>query len=265
MQYTHKLPWPKGRLKALGRALQSDETPPTDCPTYTEVLMWHHDLSVAVQEEIELHEWVSVADRELLTSSRAKTLDTLVQKLDRERMTLDQVQDLAGVRVDGQFTLSEQTEFASELARHFGVTEPNHIRDLRKLPHSGYRAVHVWLRLPAGRVEVQIRTELQSAWANFYERLGDTFGRAIRYGGQPLDHGLPDEAGQMLQEIVETMHEVSESNFQTELNGDTLHRLLDDPAVDRAGVQAALERYGRMHEESVDRLGRLSAKLDGPT
>ena len=51
--------------------------------------------------------------------------------------------------------------------------------------------MHVWLRLPAGRVEVQVRTHLQCAWANAYESLADAFGREIRYGYIPLD---PQEA-----------------------------------------------------------------------
>jgi hypothetical protein len=42
--------------------------------------------------------------------------------------------------------------------------------------------VHVWLALPAGRVEVQIRTLAQSEWANVYEDFGELVGRGIRYG-----------------------------------------------------------------------------------
>ncbi|WP_298862221.1 hypothetical protein [uncultured Microbacterium sp.] len=64
-----------------------------------------------------------------------------------------------------------------------GQTE---IKDLRLDPHSGYRAVHVCLRLPV-RVEVQIRTHVQGAWANVYEAAADMFGREIRYGQNPKD------------------------------------------------------------------------------
>jgi ppGpp synthetase/RelA/SpoT-type nucleotidyltranferase len=59
-------------------------------------------------------------------------------------------------------------------------------RDLRDNPHSGYRAVHLWLRLP-GRVEVQIRTHIQGQWANTYEAVADVLGRGIRYGEMPED------------------------------------------------------------------------------
>lgn len=49
--------------------------------------------------------------------------------------------------------------------------------------HQGYRAVHVLIRLLNGGApaEIQVRTALQGAWANLYERLGDHFGRDIRY------------------------------------------------------------------------------------
>lgn len=77
------------------------------------------------------------------------------------------------------------------------------MRDLRDNPHSGYRAVHVWLRLPGGRVEVQIRTVGQSAWANTYERIGDLLGRGIRYNEMPEDQGA--------REIVELMHQLADT------------------------------------------------------
>lgn len=37
------------------------------------------------------------------------------------------------------------------------------------------------LTLPAGRAEVQIRTLVQSEWANAYEGIGEVVGRGIRY------------------------------------------------------------------------------------
>jgi hypothetical protein len=113
----------------------------------------------------------------------------LVEKLEREKdkhLSLDTVQDLAGVRVDIDCSLSEQLDLAREIAAQFRTWRPI-IKDIRARAHSGYRAVHVWLRLPAGRVEVQVRTLSQSAWANTYERIADVFGRGIRYGEMPKD------------------------------------------------------------------------------
>lgn len=116
-------------------------------------------------------------------ASRPKTEDTLRQKLNRERnFPLQAIQDLAGVRIEGDMTLTQQDAVAATIARMFDPDPHGMITDLRATPHSGYRAVHVRLRLPDGRVEVQVRTRLQGKWANAYERVADYYGREIRYG-----------------------------------------------------------------------------------
>lgn len=103
--------------------------------------------------------------------------------------------------------LGEQTRLAREIADHFGADQPA-IHDLRDHPHAGYRAVHVWLRLPAGRVEIQIRTILQSLWANFYELLADAYGRGIRYDERPEQLAAGVVPAQ-LQELVGVMQDAS--------------------------------------------------------
>jgi len=150
-------------------------------------------------------------------SARPKTLDTLVQKLKRETFSLADVQDIAGVRIDADLTLTQQTQLRHEIADHFDVPD-NLVRDLRESPHSGYRAVHLWIRKPAGRVEVQIRTALQSAWANTYERIGDQAGRGIRYGEEPDDP--------LIRDIVATMHDISSSIAEFEATLDGILRIL---------------------------------------
>ena len=120
---------------------------------------------------------------------------------------LNTVQDLAGVRVDADLYLGEQTRLAREIAEHFGADE-SAIQDRRDGAHAGYRGVHVSLRLPAGRVEVQVRTILQSLWANIYEKLGDDLGRGIRYGEPAVpppgsDQAQADKAVQDMQKMSE--------------------------------------------------------------
>lgn len=60
----------------------------------------------------------------LYVTSRPKTVDTLVQKLQKTTMTLDQVEDVAGVRIDADITLAQQTNLAprdrSTLRRRVG-------------------------------------------------------------------------------------------------------------------------------------------------
>lgn len=174
---------------------------------YNDVMLWHNELAAEIAAVLYTTNWRSCSSDLFDITARPKTIDTLVQKLQRERkLTLDDVQDLAGVRIDADITLDVQTALADEIAAHFG--ERSRVRDLRDDPHSGYRAVHVWLRLPAGRVEVQIRTVPQSEWANTYERLGDRFGRGIRYDETP-----ETEAARTM---VAVMHQISEAIANSE-------------------------------------------------
>lgn len=157
------------------------------------------------QDRIEGRSWSA---SELLVTSRAKSQDTLLAKLRRRPyLQLNTIQDIAGVRIDADLLLGEQTRLAREIADHFGADQPA-IHDLRDHPHAGYRAVHVWLRLPAGRVEIQIRTILQSLWANFYELLADAYGRGIRYDERPEQLAAGVVPAQ-LQELVGVMQDAS--------------------------------------------------------
>lgn len=192
--------WSRNSLKRLGEALATGVPAPAECPQYGEVMAWHNELASEVATQISNGLWATMPADQLDVSARPKTIDTLVQKLQRESFSLADVQDLAGVRIDADLNLTQQTQLAREIADHFGVPD-NLVRDLRESPHSGYRAVHVWIRKPAGRVEVQIRTVAQSAWANAYERLGDRFGREIRYGGV---HDRPE-----VQHLVTVLHDMS--------------------------------------------------------
>lgn len=261
--------WSKRQLGRLGRALVEDSTPPENCPTYDDVIIWHHELAATIAEEIACHDWTSCTGIDLEVSSRGKTIDTLIQKLRRSpTISLDQVQDLAGVRVDALMTLRQQTALAHELAEHFDVQERGH-RDLRTNPHSGYRAYHLWLRLPAGRAEIQIRTEGQSAWANTYERMGDAFGRGIRYGE------LPENEDAL--RIVEAMHSMSELLTRIESERDELSRsseiqeVLDvapDPSalvglrITLANIEGHRRQLDELHGDYVDHMSRLRRMIE---
>ncbi|MFT3660913.1 MAG: GTP pyrophosphokinase family protein [Gordonia sp. (in: high G+C Gram-positive bacteria)] len=183
MDLTARPPWSGKQLTRLGEAIARQEPAPENGPGYDDVMDWHQALAERVSAIVYSTEWTTIRGARHDVSARAKTHDTLQQKLIREtRMRLNQVQDLAGVRIDVDCSLDEQTALAGEIADHFAEFGEVLIRDIRANPHSGYRAVHLWLRFPAGRAEIQIRTQGQSAWANTYEQFGDAVGRRIRYG-----------------------------------------------------------------------------------
>jgi ppGpp synthetase/RelA/SpoT-type nucleotidyltranferase len=203
MDLEQKPSWSKGDLRRLGETLVIDKAAtPDGCPQYGEVMRWHNELATEVAIRIATELWVTTPPGQLSITARPKTIDTLVQKLQRTTLKLGQVQDLAGVRVDADMLLTQQTSLAHEIAEYFGAARAT-IKDLRKTPHSGYRAVHVWLVLPAGRVEVQIRTLAQSEWANAFEEIAELVGRGIRYGEKHEDA--------LVRKAVDEMHERSES------------------------------------------------------
>ncbi len=139
--------------------------------------------------------------------SRVKTRDTLVEKLRRmPSFPLENIQDVSGVRMDFDVTLTEQTVLAHLLSKSLKAAGAKRIeiRDMRDEPHSGYRAVHLHVISEAGRAEFQLRTALQSQWANLYEMAGDLYGREIRYlefGGE-----IPAE----FETETRVLHELSE-------------------------------------------------------
>lgn len=127
---------------------------------------------------------LGVSPQDVTINSRVKTVHTTREKL--QRMTgfsLDSLQDIVGVRLTVDLSLTKQLELAeqlSELLLH-GEAIKVSMSDTRVDTHSGYRAIHLRVNFPAGRTEIQIRSLLQGKWANLYEAAGDTFGREIRY------------------------------------------------------------------------------------
>ncbi|OIN80668.1 hypothetical protein [Mycobacterium malmoense] len=250
MDLESRPPWSNNALRRLGAALRDGVDPPIDCPSYADVMLWHFDLAAEVQDQIESGSWsirsellATKAGRltpDLQVSSRPKTQDTLVEKLQRQpSLQLNAVQDLAGVRIDADLLLGEQMSLAREIASYFCADE-SAIHDLRDGTHAGYRGVHVWLRLPAGRVEIQIRTILQSLWANLFEKLADEVGRGIRYG-EPVEPSPGVDVGR-IQRAVQSMQEFSAKVAASEADWQQCSEI-EDPG--RRGVAlgtAAMDR-----------------------
>lgn len=126
-------------------------------------------------------------DVPVYVTHRVKTVETLIDKL-RRGTALSRMQDLVGIRVVGEFGLSGQDELVDRLYRRFPKAK---VDDRRVHPSYGYRAVHVVPKIEGFWIEIQVRTNLQHAWANATEQLADQWGRAIRYGGDPT--GATDE------------------------------------------------------------------------
>jgi len=142
---------------------------------------------------------------------RAKTTQTIIEKLRREHgMSLARVQDLAGIRVVGAFSVADQDRLAEEICDRF-PSDPRapKLRDRRAEPSHGYRALHAIVSLDGVTIEIQVRTISQHLWADLMERLADRLGRQIRYGEPPIPP--PGGSREGADRIVRTMMAISES------------------------------------------------------
>lgn len=251
--------WGANGLKRLTKHIRDGCPLAVGDPTYAEVLEWYNDVVVSVATRIGNLDWASVLGSERAEiTSRVKTIDTLREKMWRHPgLQVKSVQDFAGVRFEANMSLTQQDRVVAAICAEFDHPAAC-VHDIRAEPHSGYRAVHVWLRLPAN-VEVQVRTELQGHWANMYESAADKLGREIRYGEYPNS-----ESGRAL---VAQLQNISLNKIAAlELHRVELERTdgeIDDArqAADDQGAAPALERARIDRERYEAETATLSADM----
>ena len=115
-----------------------------------------------------------------ITGRPSKSTVAIVEKLKRETIRLNQIQDIAGCRVlvPG---LADQDHLVESLSILLNDAQLE-IDDKRNAPTNGYRAVHVIAKKFGRPVEIQIRTTLQHAWAEISEKVADAHGHSVKYG-----------------------------------------------------------------------------------
>jgi ppGpp synthetase/RelA/SpoT-type nucleotidyltranferase len=214
------LPISRSALDRLGRRLAqtssgSGPTADDDLTALASVLEAYDEVLVRTKARVD--EIVDEARRTLgvaleTPTSRLKTTPTLVDKLRRQpNLGLKDIQDIAGIRVVGAINRSDQDRICEMISDGFSQEpKPSRLTDRRENPSFGYRAVHVVVYSFGLPVEVQVRTLGQQLWANFYERLGDVFGRGIRYGEEPVDADQAFLPGMTRRDFVRALHSWSE-------------------------------------------------------
>ncbi len=137
-------------------------------------------------------------------TSRLKTINTIIEKLRRERTRLATMQDIAGLRVVSKMGLAEQDELVGKITSLFPGSK---VDDRRERPSYGYRAVHIIALVDERPVEIQVRTELQDRWAQVMEGMADELGRGIRYGEEPKSKAAAKNLAVMkiLSELITSM------------------------------------------------------------
>lgn len=195
-------------------------------------------------------------------TTRVKTQGTLIEKLRRESgMRLSRVQDLAGARI----VVSDrrgQDQARDRICTHFATAgHACRVRDRREDPSHGYRAVHVIVQFGGIPVEVQIRTELQDSWAQIVERLGDQWGRSLRYGGEPEMPSAEVRIGNLVttrQHVMATLLTTSDYINAAESAQVALRALEEDDSF-RALSEVDLSEQD---DEAAERTRRLLGLLD---
>jgi ppGpp synthetase/RelA/SpoT-type nucleotidyltranferase len=196
----------------------------------------------------------------LPATGRVKTSGTLVEKLRRTPgLTIRGVHDLAGCRVvlrstqfpagttingqtlqrdhevsDGRFLQDHilKTVLQAFDEQHEHVSRAPKVLDRRENPSAGYRAVHAVAFIRGLPVEIQIRTQLQHRWAEAAERLGDSWGRGLRYGSGPNNPQQEVVEGQTRQDVVQALAKVADGVARYE----ELQAKVDDLDVELASM-----------------------------
>ena len=198
---TTTLPYSKGQIdragKTLRRALLAREPLPSEAEQAqaTFVLEAFREAHRGSMDSVmdELRSSIVIEGLAVLElSQRLKRAPTIVDKLRRiPTMKLSSLQDLGGCRA----VFATQDEVERVQARFMANSEarngrPDTVRDYVAQPRdSGYRAVHLWTRYDSLRVEVQLRTQLQHAWAINVEKLSAATGIDYKSGaGSPDVH-----------------------------------------------------------------------------
>lgn len=183
-------PWGKSKMTKLRKAIVEGDAG-IDGLSYSDVYDWYMQIIWHIAEAVGAINLSGLDIREPYISYRVKTADTLRDKLIRTPgLQIPYIHDLMGIRFAGDMSLGTQDLLVERMSSNLPVHD---VLDLRNNPHSGYRAVHLILKLSNGAfAELQVRTLFQDLWANCFELLADMYGRDIRYGGLPSsnDNGI---------------------------------------------------------------------------
>ncbi len=147
-----------------------------------------------------------------------KNTGTITEKLRRNGgHTLGSIHDLGGMRLVVTGGRDEQDRVAGHVQELFAdEARAPRLIDRRVEPVHGYRALHVIVYPDGYPIEVQVRTQWQHLWAEWFERLADQYGRGIRYGEPPVG------GGQKAQEIVDSLITLADQIAEAEESGSTL-------------------------------------------
>lgn len=190
--------------------------------------------------------------QDALVSQRLKRLPTIISKLRHyPTMKLSTMQDIAGIRVmfRDSVTLSRFLGRIQKEDSGFKVA-----RDYIKTPaESGYRGIHLVKTMNSKvKVELQIRTEIQHAWATTVE-ISDVL--YTQEGDYKRDHTINTDRSQFFQEVSKLMGMYE--------RGETL----DNALVERVlalDTKTALTKQVQQFGSALGLVDELTKDIDNP-
>jgi hypothetical protein len=190
------------------------------------------------------------------TTRGFKSTGTLVDKLRRTTLKLKDIHDLAGARIVVDGGRLEQDQTVERIMQAFeSCPKAPLMIDRREKPSNGYRAVHVIVFEDSMPIEIQIRTGLQDKWAQIAEKLGDIWGRGLRYGlgpdlpdapvtpGDPSSGTRGEVVGQLLT-IADRLSGIEESEKAFAKVEVQLEKVLERDPADQGTAPEGLENIG---------------------
>ena len=155
-------PLSNGEIRRLGKAMKLGPLINSEQEALGELArFWNYQ-----RTEIELSIKSHLSEIEHEFSYRVKNLNTILQKMNRTTINLDDMRDVVGIRVVIDGDLNFQEHIVNLLESHLAGNKPRRINRLRK-PMFGYRAIHLEVQFHGGPVEIQIRTYEMHSRAEF--------------------------------------------------------------------------------------------------
>lgn len=123
----------------------------------------------------------------IVVSQRLKRMPRLIRKLDRkEGSKLARLEDIGGCRA--VLATGQELERVHRRLKKRWAGQIVRERDYIAEPKStGYRAVHLVVLRDERRIEVQLRTTSQQAWADAIERADARLGMTLKDGEGPAE------------------------------------------------------------------------------
>lgn len=128
-------------------------------------------------------------DKKVLSAQRLKRVPSIVNKLKRyENMKLHRLQDIGGCRAilsDISQVYDLKNDITKKFSNHLLVKENDYIIEMKD---SGYRGIHLIYKYQGKThtnfnnhlIEIQLRTQLQHAWATSVEILGTYLDESLK-------------------------------------------------------------------------------------